>query len=156
ARFEAMQFSRDDPQEIEFHAFLQWLAERGLAAAQRTARDAGMHIGIIADLAVGTDGAGSHVFSRPDDFLRDLSIGAPPEHVKELGQSWGLTAFSPRALRQRAYAPFLDVLRASLRHAGGLRIDHVLGLNRLWLVPHGAPAVQGVYLKYPLDDLLRL
>src|SRR6185503_5025005 len=72
------------------------------------------------------------------------------------GQSWGLTTFSPRALRERGYAPFLDQLRASLRHVGGLRMDHVLGLNRMWVVPEGEPPSQGAYIRYPLDDLLRL
>jgi 4-alpha-glucanotransferase len=85
-----------------------------------------------------------------------LSVGAPPDEINPQGQVWGLTTFSPRALRARDYAPFLDLLRATLRHVGALRIDHVLGLNRLWLVPAGARPTEGVYLQYPLDELLRL
>jgi 4-alpha-glucanotransferase len=142
--------------EIGFHVFLQWLAQRGLAAAQAAARQAGMAIGLITDLAVGTDGGGSHAWSRPQDMLTGLSVGAPPDALGPEGQVWGLTTLSPRALRLRGFAPFLDTLRASMRHAGGVRIDHVLGLNRLWLVPEGATSVEGAYLAYPLQDLLRL
>ncbi len=157
ARGEAVRaFAEAHADEVDFHLFLQWLADRGLAHAQTTARSAGMAIGLIGDLAVGTDGAGSHAWSRRSDVLVGLSVGAPPDEINQQGQSWGLTTFSPRALVAHGYAPFLELLRASLRHAGGLRMDHVLGLNRLWLVPEGAPPTQGAYLKYPLKDLLRL
>ena len=142
--------------EVDFHIYLQWLAERGLAGAQQAAREVGMRIGLIADLAVGTDRGGSHAWSRQQDLLSGLSVGAPPDDLNLQGQSWGLTTFSPRALRLHGYAPFLEMLLAALRHAGGLRIDHVLGLNRLWLVPEGASASEGAYLQYPLQDLLRL
>lgn len=142
--------------EVDFHVFLQWLADKGLAMAQASARDAGMSIGLIADLAIGTDGGGSHAWSRQRQMLSGLSVGAPPDLLNRLGQNWGLTTFSPRALRRQGYAAFLELLRASLRHAGGLRIDHVLGLQRLWLVPEGAPPGEGAYLRYPMDDLLRL
>lgn len=144
------------PREAAFHIFLQWLAERGLCDAQRQARAAGMRIGLIADLAVGTSSGGSHVWSEQHDVLASLAIGAPPDDLNGHGQDWGLTAFSPRALRLHGYAPFLETLRASLRHAGGLRIDHVLGLSRLWLIPQDAEPTAGAYLAYPLHDLLRL
>ncbi len=150
------QFAAENAVEVSFHIFLQWLADRGLAAAQTAARDAGMAIGLIGDLAVGTDGGGSHSWSHQQDVLVGLSVGAPPDLLNGLGQNWGLTAFSPRGLREHGYAPFIAMLRASLRHAGGLRIDHVLGLGRLWLVPEGAAASEGAYLHYPLRDLLRL
>jgi 4-alpha-glucanotransferase len=142
--------------EVDFHVFLQWLADKGLGLAQASARDAGMSIGLIADLAIGTDGGGSHAWSRQRQMLTGLSVGAPPDLLNRQGQNWGLTTFSPRALRRHGYAAFLELLRASLRHAGGLRIDHVLGLQRLWLVPEGAPPGEGAYLRYPMDDLLRL
>lgn len=150
------QFAAAHAREVRFHLFLQWLAELGLAGAQTAARDAGMAIGLIADLAVGTDGGGSHAWSRKHELLTGLSVGAPPDLLNALGQSWGLTTFSPRALQQHGYAPFLEMLRAALRHAGGLRIDHVLGLGRMWLVPEGAHALEGAYLRYPLTQLLRL
>lgn len=153
---EVAEFARQRAAEVRFHLFLQWLAQRGLAAAQAVARDSGMAIGLIGDLAVGTDSGGSHAWSRQRELLRGLSVGAPPDELAGLGQNWGLTAFSPRALRDEAYAPFLEVLRANLRDLGGLRIDHAFGLQRLWIVPEGGSAGDGAYLHYPLQDLLRL
>lgn len=142
--------------EVDYHLFLQWLADRSLAAAQKAATDAGMRIGLITDLAIGMDRAGSHAWSRRADLLPGLSIGAPPDVFNTQGQDWGLAGFSPRALRRSGFAPFLTTLRAAMRHAGGVRIDHIMGLQRLWLVPEGAPSSQGAYLTYPLADLLRL
>jgi 4-alpha-glucanotransferase len=139
-----------------YYAFLQWLADGAFAAAQKAAKDAGMRIGLIGDLAIGLDGGGAQVGANPQDFLSGLSIGAPPDMFNPLGQDWGLTSFSPRALVAGGFAPFIATLRANLRHAGGVRIDHAMGLMRLWLVPHGAPSTEGAYLTYPLDDLLRL
>ena len=125
-------------------------------AAQSAAKDAGMAIGLISDLAVGMDGAGSHAWSRPTDVLTGVSIGAPPDLLAHDGQTWGLTTFSPTALRTEGYAPFLATLRAALRHAGGVRIDHAIGLEHLWVTPDGAKASEGAYLDYPFEDLLRL
>lgn len=144
------------PTPPQFPLFLQWLAAGAFAAAQRGCRDAGMRIGLISDLAVGLDPAGSEVAARPQDYLAGLRIGAPPDQFNQRGQDWGLTTFSPGALRAEGFAPFLATLRAALRHAGGVRIDHAMGLMRLWLVPDGAPPTEGAYLAYPLDDLLRL
>ena len=149
-------FARDHAREVIFHAFLQWLAERGLAGAQRGAREAGARIGLIADLAVGTDAGGSHGWSRQREMLRGLTVGAPPDIFSPLGQSWGISAFSPRGLRQDGFGAFLEMLRAVMRHAGGLRIDHAMGLARLWMVPEGAAARDGAYLHFPVDDMLRL
>ncbi|MGP1613609.1 MAG: 4-alpha-glucanotransferase, partial [Pollutimonas bauzanensis] len=100
--------------EIGFHVFLQWLADSGMQLAQRHARDAGMPIGLIADLAIGTDPRGSHAWSKQGEMLAGVSVGAPPDLFQPRGQSWGLTAFSPRALRQTAYAAFIETLRAAL------------------------------------------
>jgi 4-alpha-glucanotransferase len=150
------QFVATDGERIAFHAFAQWRADVALADAQAACRDAGMPIGLIADLAVGVDPSGSQVWSAPEDFLPTLSVGAPPDLFNPLGQSWGLSAFSPPGLMRTGYAPFIALLRALLRHAGGVRIDHILGLRRLWLVPHGAGAGDGAYLQFPLVDLLRI
>jgi len=152
----AQAFARAHPGEIEFHLFLQWLSERSLAAAQDAAKAAGMGIGLITDVAVGMDPGGSHAWSRRQDLLTGVNVGAPPDAFQARGQDWGVTAFSPAALAQTDYAGFLATLRSAMRHAGGVRIDHILGLRRLWLVPHGAPPTEGVYLNYPLSDLLRL
>jgi 4-alpha-glucanotransferase len=153
---EVAAFARAHAHEVAFHAFLQFLAERGLAAAQAAARDAGMPIGLITDLAVGTDSGGSHAWSNQQETLIGLSIGAPPDLLSRDGQDWGLAAFSPRGLIRQGFTAFLDMLRAAFRHAGGVRIDHVMGLARLWVLPEGARASEGAYLHFPLDDLLRL
>src|SRR5262249_48740284 len=124
--------------------------------AQDRARASGMRIGLIDDLAIGMDPTGSHAWSRQYDLLGGLSIGAPPDQFNPHGQNWGLTGFSPRALNTCGFAPFLATVRAALRNAGGIRIDHVMGLARLWLVPDGADPADGAYLAYPMTDLMRL
>ncbi len=150
------QFATSHHQDVAFHVFLQFLAERSLDDAQARACAAGMGIGLIADLAVGMDGAGSQAWSRPRDMLEGLTVGAPPDLLNRDGQGWGLTTFSPTALKASGFEPFLATLRAAMRHAGGVRIDHVMGLRRLWLVPDGASPADGAYLDYPLIDFLRL
>jgi len=102
------------------------------------------------------DSSGSHAWSRQSDILVGLEVGAPPDLFNARGQNWGLTAFSPRALVADGFAPFIATLRAGMRNAGGLRIDHAMSLTRLWLIPEGAKPDEGAYLAYPLDDLLRL
>ncbi|MFB0610724.1 4-alpha-glucanotransferase [Aurantiacibacter poecillastricola] len=149
-------FADDHREEVNFHLFAQWLAAESLTAAQDAAREAGMSIGLIADLAVGMDGGGSHAWSAPNDLLSGLSVGAPPDRLGPDGQDWGLTTFSPAGLKRNGFTPFIETLRAALDHAGGIRIDHVLGLNRLWVVPHGGSAADGAYLAYPLADMLNI
>ena len=149
-------FAAASPREVLYHQFLQWLAAASFTRAQSTARDAGMRIGLISDLAIGMDPAGSHAWTRPGDLLTDLNVGAPPDIYVPAGQDWGLVAISPMALVDSGFEPFIATVRAALRHAGGLRIDHAMGLMHLWLVPRGAAAADGAYLNYPLDDMLRL
>jgi 4-alpha-glucanotransferase len=156
ASMDVRHFAERHKNEITFHCFLQWIADRSFAAAQAGAKRAGMRIGLIADLAVGMSGAGSHAWTSQDKVLVGLEIGAPPDLYNARGQNWGLTTFSPHALRAEGFAPFIATLRASLRHAGGLRIDHAMGLLRLWVVPRGADPNEGAYLAYPIDDLMRL
>jgi 4-alpha-glucanotransferase len=149
-------FAAASPREVLYHQFLQWLATVSFTRAQASAHAAGMSIGLIADLAIGVDPAGSHAWTRPTDLLTGLSVGAPPDIYIPSGQDWGLVAISPMALVDAGFEPFIATVRAALRHAGGLRIDHAMGLLHLWLVPHGALAAEGAYLNYPLDDMLRL
>lgn len=149
-------FVREHSREVAFHAWLQWLAEQGLEGAQKAARDAGMAIGLVADLAVGADAGGSHAWAHQSEMFQGLSVGAPPDALNRLGQDWGLTTFSPRGLRETGFRGFIGMLRAALAHAGGVRIDHILGLKRLWMVPRGAGATEGAYVRYPLPDMLRL
>jgi 4-alpha-glucanotransferase len=152
----AKHFAREHGPAIRLHTFMQWLADRAFRKVQKTARDGGMRIGLIFDLAVGMNPCGSHAWSRPNDLLLGLSIGAPPDLFNSGGQDWGLTALSPQALIESGFEPFIATLRAAMRNAGGVRIDHVMGLSRLWLVPQGVSPVEGAYLSYPLDELLRL
>ena len=149
-------FAEQHRTEVDFFIFAQWLAAASLDAAQQDACEAGMPVGLIADLAVGMDGGGSHAWSRPGDLLMGLSVGAPPDLLGPDGQDWGLTTFSPAALQRTFFEPFIATLRAALDHAGGIRIDHALGLNRLWVVPYGGSPADGAYLHYPLDDMLRI
>jgi 4-alpha-glucanotransferase len=153
---EVTHFAERNESETSFQFFLQWIAERSIAAAQRTAKQAGMRSGLLADLAVGMSNAGSHAWANQKEILAGLEIGAPPDLYNAKGQNWGLTTFSPRALSSEGFAPFIATLRACLRHAGGLRIDHAMGLLRLWVIPQGADAKEGAYLAFPIDDLMRL
>lgn len=149
-------FAGTHAENVAFHRFLQWQAALGLQGAQAAARDGGMAIGIIADLAVGADPGGSQAWGLQAGMLQGLNVGAPPDLLAPQGQDWGLGALSPSTMRAQGFAPWLDMLRANMRAVGGIRIDHVLGLMRLWLVPQGRPSSEGAYLHYPLDDMLRL
>ncbi|MGK3120412.1 4-alpha-glucanotransferase [Pseudomonas corrugata] len=149
-------FAEENADEIGYYAFCQWLIARCLERAQSAARSSGMGIGLIADLAVGADGAGSQAWSRQDELLASLTVGAPPDILNRSGQGWGISAFSPEGLVRNGFRAFIEMLRANFAHAGGLRIDHVMGLQRLWVIPNDAPPSDGAYLYYPVDDLLRL
>ncbi|WP_088140601.1 4-alpha-glucanotransferase [Achromobacter xylosoxidans] len=153
---EVERYARQHPVEVDFHRYAQWLAAESLDHAQEAARRAGMRVGLIADLAVGDSPDGSHAWSRQTDLMPGLSIGAPPDIHNPQGQNWNLAAFSPRAMHAQGYAAYIDMLRAALAHAGGLRIDHILGMARLWLVPDGLAAGAGAYLRFPLRELLAL
>jgi len=150
------QFSRDHARDIGFHTWLQYLADRGLARAQAACRDAGMGIGLVSDLAVGTDSGGSQCWSRQSETLLGVTVGAPPDLLQRYGQNWGLTAFSPLGLVASGFATYRDMLHTALAHAGGMRIDHAMGLNRLWVIPDGASGAEGAYLSFPETDFLRL
>ncbi|HET8703526.1 4-alpha-glucanotransferase [Castellaniella sp.] len=153
---EVRAYAAEHASEVDFHCFLQWLAAASLDQAHRAACRAGMRIGLMADLAVGTSPAGSQAWSQAGHLLAGVSVGAPPDIHNPLGQNWRLTAFSPQALRTHAQAPFLAVLRASLEHVGGLRIDHIAGFERLWVIPEGGEAADGAYLRMPARELLAL
>lgn len=149
-------FAEEHAECVRFHAFCQWLIADGLQAAQASAADAGMAIGLIADLAVGADCAGSQAWSRQEELLPEVTVGAPPDILNRNGQNWGVTAFSPNGLRRHGFRAFIEMLQANLAHAGGIRIDHVMGLQRLWVIPRGGRPQDGAYLRYPLNELLRL
>jgi 4-alpha-glucanotransferase len=150
------EFARAHRDDVGFHLFLQFIAGKSAEAAQTAAREAGMRVGIIADIATGIDTSGSDAWSAPNDVLMGLGVGAPPDLINTIGQGWGLTALSPTGLRNDGFAAYIALLRANMVHAGGVRIDHAMSLMRLWVIPEGASPTEGAYLRYPMQDLLRL
>ena len=144
-------FARDRATDVAFFAYLQWQADEQL---ERCAVAAGETVGLYRDLAVGSAAAGSEAWALQGTLTRALAVGAPPDVLNTRGQNWGVTPFSPSELRAAAYAPFVALLRANMRHAGALRIDHVMALARLYVIPAGAPATHGAYVAYRLDEML--
>lgn len=153
---ETLAFARNHADRVAFHQYLQWEADRQLASAAAACTRGGMAIGLYRDLAVGVDADGADAWAEQDLLARDISTGAPPDPFNLQGQSWGFPPFNPHALRDAAYRPFIDCLRANMRHAGALRIDHIMGLARLFWIPRHASALEGGYVRYPLDDLLAI
>jgi 4-alpha-glucanotransferase len=139
---------------VDFHAWLQLLCDEQLAAAGAAARDAGMSVGIVHDLAVGVDPGGADAWGLQDVLAMDVTVGAPPDSFNQQGQDWRLPPWNPERLAEAGYAPYRDMLRAVLRSAGGVRIDHVMGLFRLWWIPAGASAADGTYVYYDDEALL--
>ncbi len=156
AHLEVLRFAVAHQDEIEFRLFLQFVTSESAERAQKQARSSGMKVGIIADIATGIDPNGSDCWAAPDDALNGLRIGAPPDLFNAAGQNWGITALSPVRMRGNGFGPFIAMLRANMGFAGGVRIDHAMGLMRLWVIPEGAKPADGVYLRYPFPDLLRL
>lgn len=149
------QFAEQHQADIGFYCYLQYIAQRQLAAAQQVAKDAGMLLGLYRDLAVGVSEASTEIWGNADLYCRNASIGAPPDPLGPAGQNWGLPPMLPYQLYKQGYQPFIDLLRANMRDAGALRIDHVMALLRLWWVPKtAADASGGAYLYYPIMDLL--
>lgn len=141
---------------VGHHCWLAWLTDTQLAAAQRAAKDAGMAVGVVHDLAVGVHPSGSDSWALQDVLAAGMSVGAPPDAFNARGQDWGLPPWRPDALAASGYAPFRDLVARMLRHAGGLRIDHVMGLFRLWWVPEGRPPTEGTYVRYDARAMLGL
>jgi 4-alpha-glucanotransferase len=142
-------FAAAESERVAFHAWLQWLLDEQLRRAGRALR-------LVTDLAIGFDGEGADAWAWQDLLARGVTVGAPPDDFALEGQDWGLPPFVPHRLRAAGYAPFIETVRAGLRHAGGMRIDHVMGLFRLYWVPGGATARDGAYVRYPTDDLLAI
>jgi 4-alpha-glucanotransferase len=139
---------------VTYHAWLQWLCAEQRAEAQRCAREAGMPVGLVHDLAVGVDPGGADAWAQQDVFARGMTVGAPPDSFNQRGQDWRLPPWRPDRLRAAGYAPFRDMVRAVLADAGGIRVDHAMGLFRLFWVPEGRSPAEGTYVRYPADDLL--
>ncbi len=147
-------FREGNSEAIEFHAWLQFEIDHQLQEAARIARQAGLAIGVYQDLAVGLAPDGADVWAFPGLFARGATIGAPPDDYASQGQDWGLPPLDPIRLRASGHRYWIQVLRAAFAHAGALRIDHVMGLFRLFWIPEGRPSSEGAYVRYPADDLL--
>lgn len=139
---------------VEFYEWLQWVADEQLAAAQRVARAAGMAFGVVHDLAVGVHPDGADAWALAGVLAAGVSVGAPPDDYNQQGQDWSQPPWRPDALADLGYAPYRDMLRTVLRHAGGVRVDHILGLFRLWWVPAGRSPADGTYVRYDHDALV--
>jgi 4-alpha-glucanotransferase len=139
---------------VDFFCRLAWLTESQLGAAQRTAREAGMPVGVVHDLAVGVHPEGADAWAQQAYFAAGMSVGAPPDAFNARGQDWGLPPWRPDRLAESGYAPYRQLLRALFRYTGALRIDHVMGLFRLWWVPQGQPPTEGAYVRYDAEAML--
>ncbi|WP_338750688.1 4-alpha-glucanotransferase [Janibacter alittae] len=147
-------FQRAHEEEIAFTIWLQWLVRHQLAGAREALRAAGMGIGLVGDLAVGIHPEGADSWALQDVLARGIEVGAPPDQFNQLGQNWSQPPWWPDRLAEVGYAPFRDMLRAVLRDAGGLRVDHIIGLFRLWWVPEGHAPGDGAYVRYDHEALI--
>jgi 4-alpha-glucanotransferase len=144
-------FAKAHESDVEFHHYLEWEGERQLAAASPD-----LPAGLYRDLAVGVDPNGADAWAEPSLFAKGATVGAPPDLLNLKGQDWGLAPLDPLALRRHCYKPFIAALRANMRHAGVLRVDHAMVLKQLYWVPRGAGPAEGAYVAYPFEELLGL
>ena len=141
-------------ERVDFYQWCQWVVAEQLEHAQHVAREVGMEIGIMADLAVGVHPYGSEKWSRPELFASGMSVGAPPDVYSQQGQNWSQPPWSPRSLADSGYLPLRDMVRAALANAGAVRIDHILGMFRLWWIPEGRAATEGTYVYYDHEAMM--
>lgn len=139
---------------VDFHRWLQWQLDDQLTAAQATATQVGMELGIMSDLAVGVDPNGADAWSLQEVLALGVSAGAPPDEFNQLGQDWSQPPWRPDRLVEQGYEPFRAVVNTALRHSGGIRIDHIIGMFRLWWIPKGAPPTEGTYVRYDHEAMI--
>ncbi|PMH43135.1 4-alpha-glucanotransferase [Vibrio sp. 10N.286.49.B3] len=149
-------FVTSQSDQVQLYMYLQWLADGQINEAQALAEEKGMAVGLYRDLAVGVADSGSETWADDGNLVMDASIGAPPDILGPLGQNWGLPPLNPEVLKNTSYEAFVQLLRANMKHCGALRIDHVLGLLRLWWIPKGENATNGAYIYYPVQDMLSI
>jgi 4-alpha-glucanotransferase len=150
----ATRFAIEHPAEVEFYAYLQWLAHEQLAGAQELTRDLGMPIGLYGDFAVGANPAGSETWAEQSSYCLAAEIGAPPDPLALKGQGWGIPPQDPSAMQAQRLQGFVRLIRNNMRYYGALRLDHVMSLFRLWWVPDAHSPIEGAYVHYPLQQLL--
>lgn len=150
------QFCQQHKDEVDFYLWLQHLADTQFARCWQLSQQQGMPVGLYRDLAVGVAADGAETWHDRELWCLRASIGAPPDSLGPLGQNWRLPPMNPHVITARAYEPFINLLRANMKHCGALRIDHVMSLLRLWWIPRGETADQGAYVHYPVDDLLAI
>ena len=150
----AAQFAAAHPQEVEFYAYLQWLAHEQLCNAQALARELGMPIGLYGDYAVGANPSGSETWEDQISYRMGAEIGAPPDPLALMGQGWGIPPQDPVVMQSQRLQGFVRLIRNNMRYYGALRLDHVMSLFRLWWVAAGRPPTEGAYVHYPLQQLL--
>jgi 4-alpha-glucanotransferase len=147
-------FAREHERQVDFHRWLQWLTSEQLDEAQAAARRHGMALGIMHDLAVGVDSGGVDAWRLQQVYAQGMIVGAPPDAYSQTGQGWGQPPWRPDALAEAGYEPFREIVAGVLTHSGGVRMDHVAGLFRLWWVPQGRPATEGTYVRYDHEALV--
>ncbi|MDV3126218.1 4-alpha-glucanotransferase [Mycobacterium sp. 21AC1] len=147
-------FAAEHSGAVDFHRWLQWQLDDQLTAAQATAVQVGMELGIMGDLAVGVDPDGADAWALQDVLALGVSAGAPPDEFNQLGQDWSQPPWRPDRLVEQAYRPFRALVNTALRHAGGVRIDHIIGMFRLWWIPKGAAPTAGTYVRYDHDAMI--
>jgi len=145
---EVAAFAAQYAREIDFYVWMQWVADNQLRAAQSAARDAGMRVGVMSDLAVGVSRTSAEAWTLGDAFAQGVAVGAPPDHYNQLGQDWGQAPWRPDRLEELSYQPFRAMVAGIMRHSGGVRIDHIMGLFRLWWIPQGLDPTRGAYVRY--------
>ena len=151
---EVAEFVAGHASDVEFYVWLQWIADTQLSNAQQAAKDAGMRVGIVNDLAVGVSKESAEAWVLGDAFAQGVEVGAPPDHYNQLGQAWGEAPWRPDRLEDLSFAPFRTMVAGILRHSGGVRIDHIMGLFRLWWIPDGHAPTRGTYVRYPHEAMV--
>lgn len=149
-------FIEENGDLVQLYLYLQWVADGQIHEAQVLAEEKGMSVGLYRDLAVGVADSGSETWADDGVLVQGASIGAPPDVLGPLGQNWGLPPLNPQVLQETSYDAYIKLLRANMKHCGSLRIDHVLGLLRLWWIPKGEGATEGAYIYYPVEDMLAI
>ena len=151
---EVATFRDEHPEQVRFFCWLQWILEEQLGATQRRAKEAGRALGVVHDLAVGVHPSGADAWGLGDALARGIDVGAPPDQFNQVGQNWSQPPWRPDRLAELGYTPYRDMLRTVLRDAGGSRVDHIIGLFRLWWIPQGLTPSEGTYVHYDHEALI--